>query len=139
MTNYDAWDFDPTGDFLRGGDLFAWHLAYQQTDEFRADEAVQKLKETAYAAQAMRKYNAKHPTFRKLREEARQHRYELLTVQGNLCHWCKASIGVDCHIDHKVPLIKGGDSRMSNLCATCSKCNYKRRMKMGRRSLVMHP
>lgn len=121
-------------EYLNGTSMFDWYLEYQQTDEFKADETVQRLRETAYNTQAMSKYYAKHPTFRKLREEARKHRAELLRAQDGKCHWCKQLIMGESHIDHKIPLIKGGDSSIENLCATCPNCNRKRHMKVGKRS-----
>lgn len=41
------------------------------------------------------------------------------------CHWCQSLVaGRKVHIDHVIPLSKGGPHTISNLCATCPDCNY---------------
>lgn len=125
----------PTIDeYLDGADMFGWYLEYQKTAEFKAEEAEQRLRETAYNTQAVHKYNVAHPTFRKLREDARKYRAQLLKSQHGNCFWCKREIEGESHIDHKIPLIKGGDSSIENLCVACPDCNRKRHTKVGRRS-----
>lgn len=47
---------------------------------------------------------------------------EILEEQGYRCYYC--SIDLDkYHIDHKIPLSRGGDTVKENLCAACEDCN----------------
>ena len=40
------------------------------------------------------------------------------------CHWCGNAVEIaDRHVDHIVPLARGGLHCLSNLCCACSQCN----------------
>lgn len=40
------------------------------------------------------------------------------------CYWCGNSFNpATCHMDHIVPLAKGGPHRIENLCISCQPCN----------------
>lgn len=40
------------------------------------------------------------------------------------CYYCKTTIeGIKCHIDHVLPISRGGAHSIENLCVSCSKCN----------------
>lgn len=57
--------------------------------------------------------------------QARKHKAYLIEVQGNRCAYCKRDLtDVVSHIDHIVPLAKGGTDDLSNLCAACPECNH---------------
>jgi 5-methylcytosine-specific restriction endonuclease McrA len=50
--------------------------------------------------------------------------WELLEKQGNACVYCRESIAAaTCHIDHIMPLSRGGEHVESNMQATCARCN----------------
>jgi len=40
------------------------------------------------------------------------------------CFWCGANISEMYHIDHIIPLSKGGNNEPSNICLSCEKCNF---------------
>lgn len=51
-------------------------------------------------------------------------RYMVLERDGYTCQYCGAKAPrVELHIDHIVPVSKGGTSDMSNLVTACVKCN----------------
>lgn len=136
MTQYST---DPIGDFLRGGDLFAWHLSYQKTDEFKADEAQQIATEQEYMdSEARRQSNIKgqkryrdtNPELIQMRTEARKHRWALYDQQRGNCYHCGKALGKSFEIDHIVPLIKGGTNDLSNLCVCHGRCNRKKGAKV---------
>lgn len=54
----------------------------------------------------------------------------LLTSQRFRCWWCGALVSDDYHVDHRVPLSRGGTSDLGNLCASCPSCNLKKHDKM---------
>jgi len=46
------------------------------------------------------------------------------------CYYCKALVpSRKIHIDHIVPICKGGNHEISNLCAACPRCNQTKREK----------
>jgi len=58
---------------------------------------------------------------------------QLLELQQNakVCYWCKCLLkNVKVHIDHYVPLSKGGLHTLSNLVVSCSKCNLSKEAKL---------
>lgn len=67
-----------------------------------------------------------------------QHRRRTITKQGDVttgqmillqqdakvCYWCNKSLKrAKTHIDHYVPISKGGEHTLSNLVVSCQKCN----------------
>lgn len=43
--------------------------------------------------------------------------------QKGHCKWCDCKVGNDYHVDHAVPLSKGGSNWPSNLVISCPSCN----------------
>lgn len=54
----------------------------------------------------------------------------LLTSQRFRCWWCGALVSDDYHVDHRVPLSRGGTNDVGNLCITCPSCNLHKSDKM---------
>ena len=59
---------------------------------------------------------------------SRRTRFDVLHAAGNKCQVCGASAsdGATLHIDHIVPVSKGGTNATANLRALCDKCNMGR-------------
>lgn len=55
---------------------------------------------------------------------------KMVESQNYRCWWCGERLGDDWHIDHRVPLSRGGTSDLGNLCASCPSCNLKKHDKM---------
>lgn len=56
-----------------------------------------------------------------------------LLLSTTHCQWCDADLSkpdILTHIDHHIPLSKGGNNTISNLRAICSKCNLSKGAKM---------
>lgn len=51
---------------------------------------------------------------------------KLKALQRGKCWWCGKSLGKHYHVDHRVPLAKGGSNWPSNLVLTCADCNLKK-------------
>lgn len=51
--------------------------------------------------------------------------YEMVrTIPRLRCFWCKRVVAKkDRNVDHIIPLRRGGQHRLSNLCCACSSCN----------------
>jgi 5-methylcytosine-specific restriction endonuclease McrA len=74
---------------------------------------------------AMRKHNS---TRRSMIVNAKgnhtQQDIELLLAQAKgKCWWCGKSHGKNWHLDHRIPLDKGGSNGPENLCISCKACN----------------
>lgn len=57
---------------------------------------------------------------------------QLLELQQNakVCYWCNDPLkNKNVHIDHYVPLAKGGNHTLENLVISCQKCNAKKHTK----------
>lgn len=50
--------------------------------------------------------------------------------QGGRCWWCGVSVGDDYHIDHRIPLVKGGSNDANNIVIACPSCNLSKGGKM---------
>lgn len=57
---------------------------------------------------------------------------QLLDLKKNatICYWCNVSLKkVKTHIDHYIPLSKGGEHTLSNLVVSCKECNATKQAK----------
>lgn len=43
--------------------------------------------------------------------------------QKGQCYWCKKKVGSIYHVDHAIPIIKGGSNDASNIVIACPTCN----------------
>ncbi|MBM7488326.1 5-methylcytosine-specific restriction endonuclease McrA [Bradyrhizobium sp. USDA 3686] len=48
---------------------------------------------------------------------------------GYVCFYCKEAVGNDFHIDHKIPIAKGGQHEFSNFVLACMPCNQEKHAK----------
>jgi hypothetical protein len=54
---------------------------------------------------------------------------DIISKQNELCFWCNTKLE-QIHIDHIIPLIKGGRNDASNLVASCPSCNCSKGAKL---------
>lgn len=47
----------------------------------------------------------------------------LYKSQKGLCWWCGKHVGDDYHVDHRIPLSRGGSDNPENLVVSCVPCN----------------
>jgi 5-methylcytosine-specific restriction endonuclease McrA len=50
--------------------------------------------------------------------------------QHGCCYWCAAKVGKGYHVDHVIPLAKGGSNGSDNLVIACPSCNRKKSDKL---------
>jgi 5-methylcytosine-specific restriction endonuclease McrA len=53
-----------------------------------------------------------------------------LKLQRNRCYWCGTRLGTDYHIDHVIPLCRGGSNGRENIVISCASCNLRKNKKM---------
>ncbi len=68
---------------------------------------------------------------------------ELAHRQANLCFYCgkpffNGNLQRDRHIEHKVPLSRGGSNSIDNIVLSCSRCNYEKSTKTHEEFLQAH-
>jgi 5-methylcytosine-specific restriction endonuclease McrA len=53
---------------------------------------------------------------------------QLLIKHNNSCYYCKCSVnsGFNLHLDHKIPLVRGGQHNIHNLVPACATCNLRK-------------
>lgn len=54
----------------------------------------------------------------------------LHVLQKGLCWWCQEPLSARYHIDHRIPLSRGGSNDISNLVLSCPHCNLSKGAKM---------
>ena len=47
----------------------------------------------------------------------------MLRNQKGKCFYCRVILNRRFHLDHKMPLVRGGTNKIENLCCACQKCN----------------
>jgi len=52
-----------------------------------------------------------------------------LIKKSKYCYWCNIKLDNNYHIDHYVPLSKGGEHTISNLVISCPSCNLRKNAK----------
>lgn len=63
--------------------------------------------------------------------DIREHIAGQTDKKGNLrCWWCGKIIRKAYHVDHVIPLAKGGGNGTDNLCISCPKCNQEKTDKL---------
>jgi 5-methylcytosine-specific restriction endonuclease McrA len=55
---------------------------------------------------------------------------KIVIGQKSKCWWCGKKLGKSYHIDHRIPLAKGGADSPSNAVAACVSCNTSKGAKM---------
>lgn len=51
-------------------------------------------------------------------------------AQHGKCWWCPKLLNKKWHVDHRIPLAKGGSNFAANLVLSCAECNRKKSAKM---------
>lgn len=59
-----------------------------------------------------------------------EQRQLISTRQKNKCWWCQNELAATFHLDHVIPVSKGGLHALNNLVAACPSCNLKKHTKM---------
>jgi hypothetical protein len=53
----------------------------------------------------------------------------LYATQGGRCYYCSVEIKSGYHIEHMIPLSRGGRNDVSNICLACAPCNLSKHTK----------
>lgn len=103
--------------------------AYYQTHKEKKAEQGKAYRQTPMGKIVCK--NSKHK-YRAITKQGDVTTEQLLDLQQNakVCYWCGCKLkGKKIHIDHYVPISKGGQHTLSNLVITCNKCNLSKNAK----------
>jgi hypothetical protein len=90
----------------------------------------------AYHHDYRRRNKDKRNVWNRRRRRAQHGRYTSADIrqhyksQKGLCWWCSKPLGETYHVDHRVPISRGGSDNPENLCLTCPHCNLNKSDKM---------
>lgn len=114
---------------------------FRQTASHNSSRRYQNNRESAH--QYARQLYKKHPDRAKTRVHKRRALLKkasgiftasdvrlLLASQNGLCWWCSAPVGDKYHVDHRIPVSRGGTNSPENLCISCAECNLKKGAKL---------
>ncbi len=102
------------------------HEKYKQRERIRR-KAYVKVNAPKYAANTrnrrakLRQADGSHDA------DDIRHQYE---AQKGKCYWCGEKVGKTYHVDHVIPIDRGGDNYPSNLVIACATCNESKSNKL---------
>ena len=120
------------------------HVTYAKDPKKRYEKVIAYMKKTG-AYSAYKPYNPKYYSSEKskLKHKARDFRRRALKYNANQehkitnetilfvvdkyerkCAYCSADCSSEYHIDHKLPLSRGGTNNIDNLALSCPHCNW---------------
>lgn len=119
-------------------------LAYAKNrDKYVSRAKDYRMKNPEKVRRSVKKWRATHPELaaqdartqtakrRAIIKECGKHTYRdvlwIIEKQQGLCFWCGKSILMNFHVDHRIPLSKGGTNFPSNICIACPRCNQQKR------------
>lgn len=103
-------------------------------------ETVKRRIQSGKASESVKKYRDKNPNkVREWKQNRAGKKYGRLpkgTIkakqesQGYKCAYCKTDTSVKFHVDHIIPLAKGGKHEPDNVQITCPSCNVRKWTKL---------
>lgn len=101
--------------------------------EAKSEEIKAKIREWRQAnPEKVRAYKATSKAARRSVADSGMSGKELLAwkrAQAKVCYWCGARCARKYHVDHYIPLKKGGKHEASNLVIACPTCNLRKHAK----------
>lgn len=104
--------------------------AYYQANKERA---AQRAREWRAANQERFRANIRTRKARKRNAEGRHTGKDIkqqYKAQRGKCYWCDCKVGNDYHVDHIIPLSRGGSNGPENIAIACAPCNLSKHNKL---------
>lgn len=115
----DRYRKDPKANIRRAT---AWNEAHPERRKKIIREAYYRNPEKSRADRSARRS-------RKLQAEGTHTGSDIRTIferQSGKCFYCEIPLEPDYHVDHMLPLARGGSDWPSNLCCACPPCNLRK-------------
>lgn len=99
---------------------------YQRTKEYRKAKGYEWRRKNPQRLRELAKgwYVKRYRNIRGGVTAARQADWAM--AQKKVCHWCGKRCAKDYHIDHIMPLSRGGKHELTNLAIACPDCNLRK-------------
>ena len=112
-------------------------------DKAKKHKSDSQKRNRASANARSKRFRERHPD--KMRAKSRVDAHQRRTANGEFtaqdidllyrsqrgkCWWCGKPLGAAYHIDHRIPLVRGGTNAPENLCLTCPPCNLSKGAKL---------
>ena len=110
--------------------VVAYQVAYRLENKILIDERDRAYRERTKEQQAVWRRNYKS---RRKGADGFFAVGDVLAIfgrQSGLCFWCGCDIRSEYHVDHFIPLVKGGSNLPANIVLACPTCNTSRGSKM---------
>lgn len=103
--------------------------SYKDPDWYQKNKEAQKRAVREWKARNVDKVNS-HRGCRNRKMESIDSIDAYRKIKKDNCYWCGCRLGPDYHMDHIVPISKGGRNIVANIVASCPACNLKKHAKM---------
>lgn len=117
---------------------------HEHREERRAQQRAYWASNRDHLLEYHRQYHKEHPEYRKAQKSRRRSlEYAgngsfshadvrmLFHSQNGRCWWCGKRIkDKRYHVDHRIPLVRGGTNNPENLCISCPDCNLQKGAKL---------
>ena len=101
---------------------------YQDKNKDNLSKYYKYYKSTDKGKAVKRNSNHKRRQVEKIGDVTSEQMLELMKIK--ICYWCGCSLkNKNAHIDHYIPLSKGGKHTISNLVVSCVSCNLRKNAK----------
>lgn len=102
--------------------------AYYIKNKEKIIEKIKEYSQTEKGKIIKRNMNQRRRTLTKDGDVTTQQLKELVD-RSKKCYWCEKKIGKLYHVDHVIPLAKGGKHTISNIVISCPTCNLQKNAK----------
>lgn len=100
-----------------------WYLANRERARAKAAEYQKQHPDQVNEYSRRRHAKKKGVSVAAIRQEDLS---SLLLAQGGRCRYCKAMLGRDKELDHRIPISRGGAHALENVCWACRDCNRRK-------------
>ena len=101
-----------------------YYKLYREQNKETILEKCKKYRQTNNFKISNRNSSNKRRTITKIGDVTTQQLQELYE-NSNFCYWCNTNLkNKKIHLDHYIPLSKGGQHTLSNLVVSCPHCNH---------------
>ena len=107
-----------------------WHRQYSSTEEYKARKKINDRKYNLKHREMYRKHRRLYKARKRASKVGIVNENKLINEWDGYCGICKEKVEKNYHIDHIIPLSKGGSHSQENLQITHPSCNFRKSNKI---------
>jgi 5-methylcytosine-specific restriction endonuclease McrA len=108
----------------------AWRARHPERARELYHRWVERNPERARAVQATGSHKRRSRTVAAEGNFTKEDVLLLIDTQTGTCFYCEEKLGLDFHVDHYVPLVRGGCNSAGNIVLACPRCNLRKGARM---------